>query len=87
MEEENTEKNIEALEEEKTEYLEEHPEEDVEVEEIEFSLDEDEIEDWINELRLLKEEKTPITLNVDDETDLKISFEDEESSESEENKK
>jgi len=74
MEEENTDENIEAIEEEKQDYLEEHPEEDVEVEEIEFSLDEEEIEDWINELRLLKEEKTPITLNVDDETDLKINF-------------
>jgi len=81
MEEENTDENIEAIEEEKQDYLEEHPEEDVEVEEIEFSLDEEEIEDWINELRLLKEEKTPITLNVDDETDLKISFEESEEEE------
>ncbi len=81
MEEENTDENIEAIEEEKQDYLEEHPEEDVEVEEIEFSLDEEEIEDWINELRLLKEEKTPITLNVDDETDLKINFEESEEEE------
>ena len=73
--EENIEKNIEALEEEKEEYLEEHPDEDVEVEEIEFGLDEDEIDEWINELTRLKEEKGNIILNVDEETDLKINFE------------
>ena len=73
--EENIEKNIEALEEEKEEYLEKHPDEDVEVEEIEFGLDEDEIDEWINELTRLKEEKGNIILNVDEETDLKINFE------------
>lgn len=66
--------DLEALEEEKEEYLGEHPDEDVEVEEIEFSLSEDEIDEWINELTLLKEEKGSIVLNVDDETDLKINF-------------
>jgi len=79
------ERNIEAIEEEKEEYLDEHPEEDVEVEEIEFSLNEEEIEEWINELSLLKENKNQITLSVDEETDLKISFSEENSSEGLEN--
>ena len=75
------EKNLEALEEEKEEYLDEHPDEDIEVEEIEFGLDEDEIDEWINELTRLKEEKGNIILNVDEETDLKINFEKSESGE------
>ncbi len=90
MEEKNTDENIvqgtespmspqiesavKALESEKEKYLEGHPDEDVEVEEIEFGLDEDEIEEWISELTRLKEEKGHIVLNVDDETDLKINF-------------
>jgi len=83
--EENLDKNIESLEEEKTEYLEEHPEEDVEVEEIEFSLTGDEIDEWISELTRLKEEKGNIILNVDDETDLKINFDEEKVEEEGEN--
>ena len=71
-------KSIVALEEEKEEYLEEHPDEDVEVEEIEFGLSESEIDEWINELTLLKEEKGHITLSVDEDTDLKINFEEDE---------
>jgi hypothetical protein len=67
--------NIEAIEEEKQGYLEEHPEEDVEVEEIEFNLKEVEINEWISELSRLKDEKQSILLNVDPETDLKINFE------------
>lgn len=69
---------IEAIEEEKKEYLEEHPDEDVEVEEIEFNLSDDEIDEWISELTRLKEEKGHILLNVDDETDLKINYGEEE---------
>jgi len=75
-------KDLDALEKEKEEYEEEHPEKDVEVEETEFSLTEDEIDEWINELTTLKEEKKQITLSVDEETDLKINYE--ESDESEE---
>lgn len=85
MADENVEKNLEALDEEKEEYLEEHPGEadensdeemeEVDVEETEFSLAEDEIDEWINELTRLKEEKGSITLSVDDETDLKINYE------------
>lgn len=69
---------VKAIEDEKKEYLEKHPDEDVEVEEIEFNLDEDEIDEWIGELTRLKEEKGNIVLNVDDETDLKINFSEEE---------
>ena len=75
-------KDLVALEKEKEEYEEEHSDENVEVEETEFSLTEDEIDEWINELTTLKEEKGQITLSVDDETDLKINYE--ESSEEEE---
>ncbi len=77
MENENIEKNIEDVEREKQEYLEENPEEDIEVEEIEFNLTENEIDEWINELTRLKEEKISILLSVDDETDLKINYEEE----------
>ncbi len=84
--EENIEENLEALEEEKEEYLASHPEEDsedeeleeevdVDVEETEFSLTEDEIDEWIVKLTELKVERNPIELEVDDETTLKISFE------------
>ncbi|MEK6925972.1 MAG: hypothetical protein AABW50_01695 [Nanoarchaeota archaeon] len=47
---------------------------DEEAEEIEFSLSRDEIDEWINELTLLKEEKIPIILMIDDETFLKINY-------------
>ncbi len=70
-----SEENIEAIEQEKEEYLEDHPEEDVNVEEIEFGLTDSEIEEWIGELTRLKEEKGKITLSVDEETDLIISYE------------
>ncbi len=49
-----------------------------EVEEIEFSITDDEINEWINELTRLKEEKEPINLQIDEELFLKINFEEEE---------
>jgi hypothetical protein len=45
-----------------------------EVEEIEFNLSADEIDEWINELTLLKEEKGNIILDIDDELSLKINY-------------
>ena len=88
---EDIEGNIKALEEEKQEYLDEHPreetddetEENVEVEEIEFSLTEDEINEWIVKLTELKVEKTPIELEVDEENILKINYEESEEMEDE----
>ena len=49
-----------------------------EVEEIEFSLPQNEIDEWINELTRLKEEKEPAVLFIDDELYLKINPEEEE---------
>jgi len=49
--------------------------EDVEVDEMEFSLTEDEIEEWIIKLTELKVEKNPIELEVDEENSLKINYE------------
>jgi len=84
---ENIEKNIEALEAEKKEYLEKNPEEDeegkgnsdeeieeVEVEETEIDLTEDEIDEWLGKLISLKEEKSSIELEIDEETSLKINY-------------
>lgn len=45
-----------------------------EVEEIEFNLSVDEIDEWINELTLLKEEKGNIILDIDDDLSLKINY-------------
>ena len=94
MDEESLQRDIEAIEAEKKEFLEkgkvegedeieEEVEEDVDVEETEFSLTASEIDEWINELTKLKEEKGSIELEVDEETNLKINYE-EESGESEE---
>ena len=66
---EDIEKNVELIEKEKQEYLDEHPdgesevegEKEVNVEETEFSLTEDEIEEWIIKLTELKVEKNPIS--------------------------
>jgi len=52
--------------------------EDVNVEETEFSLTKDEIEDWIIKLTELKVEKNPIELEVDEENSLKINYEENE---------
>jgi hypothetical protein len=48
--------------------------EDVETEEMEFSLTEEEIDEWINELTRLKEDKEFILLEVDEENTLRINF-------------
>ena len=76
---EDIEKNIELIEKEKQEYLDGEldgdSDEDVDVEEMEFSLTEDEIEEWIVKLTELRVEKTPIELEVDEENILKINYE------------
>jgi len=83
MTEENLENNVEAIEKEKKEYLENNSEEDeneeeIDVEETEFSLTKEEIDEWIVKLTELKVEKNPIELEVDEETILKINYEEEE---------
>lgn len=83
---EDIEKNLEAIEREKEEYLSKHPEdsdeeeisEEVDVEETEFSLTEDEIDEWIVKLTELKVEKNPIELEVDEGSVLKINYEEDE---------
>ena len=81
MDENKLKKDIDAIEKEKEEYLEEHPEEEsdeetgeVESEQTEFSLSEDEIEEWIVKLTELKVEKNPIELEIDEENTLKINY-------------
>ena len=54
-----------------------------EIEEIEFSLSDGEIEEWINELSRLKEEKQNVILEIDENTILKINYSDEEFEEEE----
>lgn len=54
----------------------EETEEDMETEETEFSLTEDEINEWINELTRLKEDKEFILLEIDEENTLKINYQD-----------
>jgi hypothetical protein len=49
-----------------------------EVEEVEFNMTEDEIDEWINELMILKEERKTINLQIDDGLYLKINYEQEE---------
>lgn len=49
--------------------------EEVEAEETEFSLTEGEIDEWINELTRLKEEKTSVDLEIDEQNILKVNFE------------
>ena len=80
------EKNIKAVEEEKKEYLEGNSKEasekneeketgETEVEVTEISLNDIEIQEWIAKLQLLKESKEPINLEIDDETELLINYE------------
>ncbi len=52
-----------------------------EFEEIEFSMTKGEINEWINELMRLKEEKESANLQIDDELSLKINYEGEEEEE------
>lgn len=58
--------------------------EDVETEEMEFSLTESEIDEWINELTRLKEDKEFILLEIDEENALKINYQEEDDSEEDE---
>jgi len=56
-----------------------------EIEEIEFGLSLNEIDEWINELSRLKEEKESVILEIDEDLVLKINYaEDEEEMEEEE---
>lgn len=49
-----------------------------EVEVTEISLDEDEINEWISQLAMLKATKNPIQLEIDDDTELSISYQESE---------
>ncbi len=85
---EDIEKNIEAIEEEKKEYLVEHSKnpsddegqeegeelENVDVDVTEISLSDVEIEEWITKLKLLQASKEPINLEIDNETELLINY-------------
>ena len=48
--------------------------EEIEAEETEFSLSEEEIDEWINELNKLKQEKSSIILEIDEQNLLKINY-------------
>ena len=81
MENENMEKNIEAIEEEKQEFLdgedvdnEDSEDEEVETEVMEFSLIEEEIDELIAKLQLLKESKESVSFDVDDENEFVIHY-------------
>jgi len=68
--------------EEKTNLNEEGFEEkDIDV--TEFSMTEDEIDEWILKLDELKETKQSITLEIDDETELMIHYEEDKDDEGE----
>ena len=45
-----------------------------EIEEIEFSMEEKEIDDWITELKRLKQEKDTSILPIDDKMQLKVNY-------------
>ncbi len=84
---EDIEKNVRIIEEEKQEYLKEHPEEsseeaeseeepeEVDAEQTEFSLSEDEIGEWMSGLARLKEMKGSIELEINPENVLKVNYE------------
>ena len=83
MENENLERDIEAIEEEKKEFLEgkdvdseseDKNDEEVETEVMEFSLIDEEIDELIAKLQLLKESKESINFDVDDENELVIHY-------------
>jgi len=46
-----------------------------EIEETEFSMTKDEINEWINELMRLKEEKESVELFIDENNVLKVNYE------------
>lgn len=59
---------------------EENPEEEKEeelIKEIEFGMTEDKIDEWIAELRRLKEDQGTSVLPIDDKIQLKINYEEE----------
>jgi len=61
----------------------ENQEEEKEVEVMEFSLDDEEINELIVKLVTLKQLREPFTFEVDDENELLISYEDDEGENSE----
>ncbi len=50
--------------------------EEIEVEVTEVSLSDKEIDEWMERLRELKENKESVTINLDDENELFLSHED-----------
>jgi hypothetical protein len=52
-------------------------EESGEIEEIEFDMSNEEIDEWVNELMRLKEEQESINLQIDKDLFLKINYVDE----------
>ncbi len=52
--------------------------EEIDVNILEFSLDEEEINNWISKLEELKETKSSITLEIDEEDELQINYGEEE---------
>lgn len=83
MTDENLQRDLDAIESEKEDYLsgelEERPEnreetEEKEIEEISVHFNEDEINEWINELTRLKEDKSSVDLEIDDYTILKVNY-------------
>lgn len=53
-------------------------EDEEKIEEIEFSLTDEEIDEWVNELIMLKEEQGKVNLRIDDSLYLKINHQTEE---------
>jgi len=53
-------------------------EDEEKIEEIEFSLTDEEIDEWVNDLIMLKEEQGKINLRIDDSLYLKINHQTEE---------
>lgn len=58
-----------------SEEFEHEGEEETEVEVIELSLTEDGINEWIEQLTELRETKELVTLELDDENELQLSYE------------
>jgi hypothetical protein len=78
MEQENIQKDIEAIEKEKQDFLEGKDvdsEEETETEVLEFSLMDEEIDELVTKLQLLKESKEQISFEIDDENELLINYE------------
>ncbi len=62
----------------------ENTDEEVEVEVVEITMNEDDIDEWIGKLVELKEEKGEITLEADDENEIIIKYEEKDSDEEDE---